>query len=316
MRDLLDYGGLHYSEPLCFGLGSGLDFIYLRDPRGAAPSHVFFGRTPDLEGDLCRHLALDVDTGADDDPTRAWLIAKAWIDRGVPVLIRAELSRLPYYHARTPFPGHRLVLAGYDDARQVALLADTQFPGLQEVTYDELRSARSAQIPSLPLHNEWMVVKTTAQPRPLAEALVLALHENALGMNFDRAPHRGIMGMETLAEDFENWGAFPDWEFCARFAYQIIEVRGTGGSFFRKLYAQFLREAEAVLHMPAVATLAEAMDEIAVQWSALGAILQRAAAERDRSLFRDASRTVRRLATMEETFWGKAGEMTDCRLQI
>lgn len=311
LRDLLHQVGIDLSEAMCFGLGSGLGFYYLRDLHGGMPSHLFHGRTLTLERDLCAHLALDFEQGADDNADCAWQTAKEWIDRGVPLLLNVELSQLPYYNTRTPFPGHRIVLAGYDDARRVAFLADTQFPGLQEVSYDTLRAARAAE---LSLRNEWLAIKLTQDPVPLADAVVSALRDNALGMNLDRAPHQAIMGMELLAEDFENWGDAPDWRWCAKFGYQIIEVRGTGGGFFRKMYAEFLREvedpaqfawAEALDERLRAAKLAETMDSIANEWSEFARLLQRIAAEQDRTAFADASRAIRRLAMREETFWGK-----------
>jgi hypothetical protein len=124
-------------------------------------------------------------------------------------------------------------------------------------------------------------------------------------MNLDRAPHQAVMGMETLFEDFEQWGSAPDWGICARFGYQNIEVRGTGGGFFRKLYAQFLRQAEQLDGDLRAAHLAETMEEIASEWTALGSILQRVAKEKDPALFKDASHATRRLAMREENFWGR-----------
>ena len=305
MRDLLRSVGLDVSEAMCLGLGSGLGFIYFRNPRGTPPSRIFYGRTTALEHDLCAHLALDFEEGADDDADHAWRAAKDWIDRGVPLLLHVELSQLPYYHTRTPFPGHRVVLAGYDDAHRVAFLADTDFPGLQEVSYETLVAARSAQIAPIPLHNEWLAIEPTRRHVPVADAVIVALRDNALAMDLDRAPHQGVMGMETLAEDFGNWADAPDAALCAKFGYQNIEVRGTGGGFFRRMYAQFIREAETMDGRLGAVKLAETMEQIAEEWSAFGRLLQRIAAEQDRAAFGDASRAIRRLAMREENFWGR-----------
>ncbi len=305
LRDQLQHIGLSYSEEMCFGLGSGLGFTYLRSPHGTPPSRVIYGRTLPLERDLCRHLGLRFTEGAEDDPARAWSVVRELVDAGAPVLLSVELSQLPYWRARTPFPGHRVLLVGYDDARQVALLADTGFPDLQEIAYAALRAARSAQIPPLPLHNEWLAIHPTPAPVPLADAMREALRENALGMNLDRAPYQGIMGMEALAEEFESWADLPDGEWCARIAYQNIEVRGTGGGMFRKMYARYLREASARLPALREARLAETMEEIAGEWSELAGILQRIAAERNAALYKAASRAIRRLALREENFWGR-----------
>ncbi len=305
LRDQLQHIGLDYSEALCFGLGSGLGFTYLRNPRGTPPSRLFHGRTLPLERDLCRHLGLRFVEGAEDDTERAWSVVKSLVDADTPVLLSVELSQLPYWRTRTPFPGHRVLLVGYDEARQVALLADTGFPDLQEIPYAALRAARSAQVPPLPLHNEWLAIQPTPNPVPLADAIPRALRDNALGMNLDRAPYQGIMGMESVAEEFESWADLPDWEFCARMAYQNIEVRGTGGGMFRKMYAQYLQEAEALIAPLQGAKLAETMDEIAAEWSGLASILQRIAVERNAALYKEASRALRRLALREENFWGR-----------
>ena len=113
------------------------------------------------------------------------------------------------------------------------------------------------------------------------------------------------MGMELLAEDFENWGDAPDWKRCAKFGYQIIEVRGTGGGCFRKMYADFLRGAEALDERLRAAKLAETMDSIAQEWTEFARLLQRIAEEQDRAAFAEASRAIRRLAMREENFWGR-----------
>ncbi len=311
MRDLLNYAGLDFSEAMCFGLGSGLGFYYFQGIPELSPSHLFFGRTATLEHDLGRHLALDFEEGTDTDAERAWHTAKAWLDHNVPLLLHVELSQLPYYHTRTPFPGHRVVLAGYDDARGIAFLADTQFPGLQEVTYATLRAARTAQIPPIPLRNEWLAVISARASRSLPDALVIALRENALAMMRSPTPYQGIRGMKTLAEDFKNWGDTPDWGRCAQVGYQNIQVRGTGGGFFRQMYAQFLREAETIDERWRAAQLAEKMEEMAEEWKKLGQLLQRIATEQERTAFADASQAMWHLAQREEDFWEKVLDVVE-----
>lgn len=305
MHDMLYNLGIDLSEAMCFGLGSGLGFTYLRDPQDNPPSHIFYGRTINLERDLCVHLTLDFEEGIDDDSDQAWQVAKNWVERNMSVLLHVELSGLPYYRTRTRFPGHRVVLAGYDDARQIALLADTHFPELQSISFDALRAARVTNVPPILLRNDWLVVKSTRPPAPLGDAIIRALRANALGMVIDRAPHTGVMGMETLAEDFQNWNKSADWEFCARFGYQNIDVRGTGGGFFRKMYAQFLRQAEAPSEIVRVGKFADQMTAIANEWSQFGGLLKRIADEKNAALFTEASNAVRRLAMREENFWGQ-----------
>ncbi|MBM3127165.1 MAG: DUF4872 domain-containing protein [Chloroflexi bacterium] len=311
MRDLLHCAGLALSEAMCFGLGSGLGFHYFRDLPGAGISRFFHGRTGALERDLCDHLALDFAEGADDDPDRAWRTARAFVDADLPVLLNVELSRLPYYNSRTPFPGHRVVLAGYDIARAVAFLADNAFESLQEISFDALRDARDAPVASslFPLQNYSLVVKSAHTHTPLDQAMRVALRENARAMLDTRDANAGLAGMKTLADDLVNWGDAPDWQFCARFGYQIIERRGTGGGAFRKMYAAYLREAENLAPELRGAELPKPMLEIAELWTAFALALKRASDEKDRAHLSAAGNALRDLATREENFWRRVIEL-------
>ncbi|MBI5302158.1 MAG: BtrH N-terminal domain-containing protein [Chloroflexi bacterium] len=309
LGDLARYQGLALSEAMCFGLGSGLGFAYFPNTR-SSPSRLFHGRTLTLEQDFCAHLGLDYETGAEKVPAMLWQIARAWVDADTPVLLAVELNQLPYYQTRTSFPGHRVVLAGYDDARATAFLADTHFPGLQPIAYDALLAALDIRAGTFPARDTWLAIRPVRPRVPLVDATRAALRDNARAMNLDRAPHLAIMGMETLAEDFENWADAPDWEWCARFGYQIIEKRGTGGGAFRKLYAAYLREAEARDDALRAARLAETMAELADEWTAFAAVLKRVSEEKERALFADASRAIRRLALREEHFWGRVMDLT------
>jgi hypothetical protein len=54
-------------------------------------------------------------------------------------------------------------------------------------------------------------------------------------------------GLPSLRRFTAEVGGWPetaeDWQWCARFLYQVIERRGTGGGNFREMYSRFLREA-------------------------------------------------------------------------
>jgi len=98
-------------------------------------------------------------------------------------------------------------------------------------------------------------------------------------------PFAGIPALERLATEAGSWpDAVEDWQWCARFAYQVIERRGTGGGCFRLMYSRFLAEAgreEAPLAAEAAARwtdLAEAFKAASEEdeprpelWRAVGA---------------------------------------------
>jgi hypothetical protein len=54
---------------------------------------------------------------------------------------------------------------------------------------------------------------------------------------------------------------------CLMNGFMYIEISGTGGSAFRSMYAQFLKEASAIISKPALKEVAEMMHQSATVWS-------------------------------------------------
>ncbi len=306
MSDLLRFYGHDYSEGLCFGLGAALSFIYVRGSK-LYPTRQIMGRTLTLEPDLCRHHGIPHEWHTEDDPSRAWETVHDQVAQGNPVLLQADLSQLDYYNTRTPFTLHRVVLVGYDDETETAYLADTDFPDLQEVSYDSLRRARNSQIPPFPTQNAWMSLDATRPAVSLPEAMRSAMIENARRMLKGDRGYGGIENMFEWADELPFWAEqTEDWVWCVRFAYQVVERRGTGGGFFRRLYAQFLQEVETRIPAAAEAHLANEMYGIAQNWSDLGMALKQISEEKDPAAMETVAPAARKIALREQHFYGHA----------
>jgi hypothetical protein len=54
----------------------------------------------------------------------------------------------------------------------------------------------------------------------------------------------GLPALRRFSAEVGRWPQeAEDWQWCARFGYQVIERRGTGGGNFRLMYSHFLEEA-------------------------------------------------------------------------
>jgi hypothetical protein len=278
LADALRVQGVHISEAMAFGLGAGLGFYYLVSP-ALSPTHLFCGRTLRLEETACEVLGVPARARTEDDPARAWEGVRAALERGVAPVLATELSELPYWHSRTRFGGHRVVLAGYDSTRGVAFVADNDKPALEEVPLDQLARARAAIAPPFPLPgNPWLEVEAPGVVRPLGEAAAEALRRQAREFLLDVDGAAGISALERFAAELPGWptraASEADRVWCFRYASQVIEKRGTGGGNFRALYARFLEEAEALIPGLAAGRLSAPMRSIAVGWTRLAGMLR------------------------------------------
>ncbi len=141
---------------------------------------------------------------------------------------------------------------------------------------------------------------------PPAASIATALRTNALAMDLDRSHYTALMGMELLAEDFENWPQAPDVRECAVRAAAEIDATE---SLYRGCYVRFLEEASE--WYPAAGRLAPALQEISSGWDALALLLRGIAREQAGASFGRASSMVRRLALLEENFWGAILDQTE-----
>jgi butirosin biosynthesis protein H-like/uncharacterized protein DUF4872 len=244
LRNLLAFHGVEISEEMAFGLGAGAGFYYLA-MEDASPSRWFNGRTARLEESF-RELtgaALEMRTFAAEDGEAAWGAAQAEVDAGNPTLLLTDLYYLDHYGNSAHFPGHAVVLAGYDE--EVAHLSDTGFEELQTTRLENLALARHSAHPAYPLEGHMFTVGEEIDRERLEAAVPRAIERAANEMlEPPFGPFAGVPALERLAEEAGAWPeAVEDWKWCARFAYQVIERRGTGGGCFRLMYARFLEEA-------------------------------------------------------------------------
>ena len=169
LRNLLGFHGIELSEEMAFGLGAGAGFYYLA-LEDTSPSRWFNGRTARLEESF-RDLtgaALELRTFAAGDEA-AWEAARAEVDAGSPALLLTDIYYLDHYGNSAHFPGHAVVLAGYDE--EVAQLSDTGFEELQTTRLENLAQARHSGHPAYPLEGHMFTVAAAVDRAALEAAI-------------------------------------------------------------------------------------------------------------------------------------------------
>jgi hypothetical protein len=299
LRNLLAFHGVaDLSEEMAFGLGAGACFYYVALDQ-ASPTRWFNGRTARLEETFAEltGAALELRTFEPGDGD-AWEAARAKVDAGQPVLLLTDLYYLDHYGSSAHFPGHAVVLAGYDD--EFVHLSDTAFEELQTTTrLEDLDKARHSQHPAYPLAGHMFTAGGEIDGERLREAIPAAIERAATAMvEPEYREYSGLGAVERLAEEAGSWPeAAADWKWCARFGYQVIERRGTGGGAFRLMYSRFLAEAGR----PEAPLAAEA----AARWTELATAFHAASEsdEPDPRLWDDVDVAAKRVAEAENCLW-------------
>jgi hypothetical protein len=288
MRDLLKFYGHEFTEDMVFGLGAGIDFMYVSNRRIEPPVYIG-GRSPELEQNFCSRLGVVMELVTGLDERSGWLAVKEMLDTGMPVLVHADVYYLDYLHARRHFSAHRIVLVGYDDEKGVAFVADNDRDEIQECSLESLARARSSTALPRPADNAYYRFDVPEHLTPFDEAVPLAIEE-AVRHNirlpseeasFERAGWKvglGVPGLQAFADDMPAWPGSMSPEtltLLCKSIYVSAEKGGTGyGGNFRRMYGRFLAQASEAVGNVALAPVGGEFVAIGDTWSTLSFIFK------------------------------------------
>jgi len=320
MRGLLEhYCGLELSESAVFGLGAGVEAMYLRNPH-MDPTVAIFGRTGSLEIDVGKALGIDYREQTDEDDAHAWQVAREEVLAGRPTMLTGDILYLDYREYKVHFPAHRFVLLGFDDDSEKAFIADRIRDVPEACSYGALIESRNPP-EGMSTHNLWGRFHGTDVGNDLVTAARKAIEkcskhmlgartgeeiegeEGELARFFsqDSAVTIGIDGIRAFAEELPSLAARPDADWIASFNARCIEKFGNGGGNFRRLYAGFLEWAHALDPALAPAEAAPLCVRAADGWTAISECLRRASEEDAQSSgLSDAAKLASEVADIEE----------------
>lgn len=272
IRDLLEFHGLNLTEAFCFGLGAGLGITYVEIPGKDTPFIVHV-RSMGFEETVFSTLGVPFRWESWQDRDVAADALDTYLDAGRPALLLTDIFHLPYFQSSTHFPGHAIVAWQRTEKGETLLVSDTERPGLLEVPRDKLAKARFSLSPPF-IHHGSLFAPERVSVQVSAEKVRSAIVQNAENLQ-KGSRNQGIEALTTWINDLPRWKAVDKWQWLLRFAYQVIEKRGTGGGGFRAMYSEFLDEASEIVPEIHGAGLVELMRTSAEAWSDLADCLRK-----------------------------------------
>ncbi|UDF35395.1 UNVERIFIED_ORG: BtrH N-terminal domain-containing protein [Shinella sp. XGS7] len=270
--------GVNLTEPMLFGLGEGLSFVFLN--LEALPLPFVGGRVKpfELTTRLCRHLGVECQAVETSSRSKAWAHLEAPLSQGKPVGLQLDCYYLDYFRSPLHFAGHFVAAYGFDE-EQILLVDTQQQGGLQQARRSSVEQARFAKGPMAARARSWTLSPSPTAATDLPEALRSAIHANARA--YLEPPFRGAshLGIRKLADSLPHWLALsqaPESELAQ--AALMMERAGTGGALFRNFYRDFLSEAQALLprEQGRLERARRLFSESADAWTAVAALIDEA----------------------------------------
>jgi hypothetical protein len=296
---LLKHLGIDLSEPMLFGLGEGLGFIYWDMPR--LMSFPFMGgriKQDELTQNLCRNLGLHLEAKETSSVKTAWKNVKEKIDQEIPVGIKLDCYPLDYFTEKIHFAGHYVAMYGYDDT--YAYLVDTQQQGSTvKATLKSLELARKEKGPMSSRNLSYSITKHGAIPG-LKEIIPAAIKRNAADFLNPPIKNIGYKGIEKTSQAIKKWFDRSKEKSEYELTALLMEGGGTGGALFRILYRDFLNESLNHVNSKELKAGCEMYAQIAPMWNEVSSLIKKAGQTFDQKHLDEASRNLCEIAEREK----------------
>ncbi|MEU3574511.1 BtrH N-terminal domain-containing protein [Kitasatospora sp. NPDC036755] len=295
---LLRHEGVELSEPMLFGLGAGLSFVYW-DGKGL--DFPFLGgrvKPFELTRALAARLGLRLDVRETASAGRAWRDVTAELDAGRPVGLQLDSYHLEYFTSRVRFGGHVVAIRGYD-ANDAHLVDTAQQGGAVTTSLASLAAARAERGPMTARHRSFTLTRQGELPdvRALLGPAMAACATAFLHPPIANLGHRGIARAASLVPGWLTRAERPGEQLPR--AARMMELAGTGGALFRNLYRDFLAESAELLDDARVRTARDRYAEAAAGWTEVARLVGAAGESQDAAPLERAGRLLGELARIE-----------------
>ncbi len=272
--------GIELSEPMLFGLGEGLGFIFWNMKSMNFP--FIGGRIkPDaLTENIARNLNLELTVKETSSTQKAWENVKELIDNGQVVGLKLDCYHLEYFSKAFHFAGHYAALYGYDS--ESAFLVDTKQQGGQVKTSLKSLALARAEKGHMSSKNLFYTLRETGKNFDLKTAIITAIRNNATQHINPPITNIGYKGILKTSSEIVKWyKASKDIENDFKTCAMLMEKAGTGGALFRNLYRDFLKESYDLLKLDKIKIGYEAFVEIAELWTSVSQLFEKVSQTKD-----------------------------------
>jgi hypothetical protein len=240
------------TEPLAFGIGAGLFFVYVPFIKINNGPAIAFRTFPGLIFKrTCNALGIKVIRKKFGSKEQAESFLMKCLDEGTPVGCQVGVYYLSYFprEYRFHFNAHNLIVYGKEDDN--FLISDPVMENATTLTTYELervRFAKGALAPRGQIYypkNQGLITD-----EHIKKAIISGIKKNVNMMLHVPGSFAGVRGIKNTGEKIKNWRNKLGLKKAGLYLAQLVRMQeeiGTGGGGFRYIYAAFLQEAHAYL---------------------------------------------------------------------
>ncbi len=238
------------TEPLAFGIGSGLFFVqlpFLKINNGPA---IAFRTMPGLIFKrTCNSLDIPVFRKKFSSKERGKKFLDECLERGQAVGAQVGVFYLTYFpkEYRFHFNAHNMIIFGKEDDRY--LISDPVMEtvtSLSDYELERVRFAKGAFAPRGQIY--YPKEKKIVTDEQMKKAIITGIKRNVNHMIRIPGSIAGVKGIATTGKKIKKWRDKLGQEKAGLYLAQLVRMQeeiGTGGGGFRYIYGAFLQQSHA-----------------------------------------------------------------------
>ncbi len=307
--NLLRNKGIEISEPMIFGIGSGLFFVYLPFLKvNFAPGFSYRPMPGTIFSKAAKRLGIKIKREKFSNPKEAQLALEKNLKQNIPTGLQVGVFNLTYFpeEYKFHFNAHNLVVYGKENNQ--FLISDPVMDFTTTLSESELEKVRYAKGALAPKGHMYYPVFVPEKPE-LEEAIKKGIRETCNRM-LAPVPIIGVKAIRWVAKSIPKWAEKKGAKKTNHYLGQLIRMQeeiGTGGGGFRFIYGAFLQEAADILHNEKLRELSKEITAIGDLWRDLAVDIARVYKNRNTksNTYEDLSKSMLHIADLEEAFYKK-----------
>jgi hypothetical protein len=266
--NLLKHRGINISEPMVFGIGSGILFFYLPLLKvNHAPAISYRPMPGFIFNRAAKRLGIKVKRVKFSNEKSAQIALEENLKNNIPTGLQVGVYHLTYFpdEYRFHFNAHNLVVYGKKDNH--FLISDPVMETVTTLTEAELEKVRFAKGALAPKGQMYYPIHIPTEID--WEGAIKKGIRNTCREMLAPVPIVGVKGIRTVAKNIPKWANKKGNKIANHYLAQMVRMQeeiGTGGGGFRFIYAAFLQEAAPILKNDKLYELSKEMTKIGDLW--------------------------------------------------
>lgn len=267
--NLLKHYGLPITEPLAFGIGSGIFFGHLPFVKvNGVPGTTYRIYPGQIFKNVCKRLHIEYESINFKNVESAMLALNTNMEQNIPTGCQVSVFYLPFLPEvfRFHFNAHNLIV--YGEENKTYFISDPVMENVTEIDYEDLAKARFAKGYPEPKGRMYFM-KSTPKHLDLKSAIKKGIKNTCFMMSSPPVPWFGVNAIQFLSNQIKKYPHKLDTRKATLYIGNIIRMQeeiGTGGAGFRFLYAAFLQEASVIMESETLNVFSKRMTDIGDKW--------------------------------------------------